>query len=88
MLLFELLQAVYFAFPFLDSLSFTQSDFGMDVSGSSRALVIAVPTARASTAARRTARTSSSSKRTARSSTAATPELLIRRTRVVRSRND
>ena len=60
----------------------------MDVSGSSQALVIAAPTARASTASRRTARTSSAAKRTARSSTAATPGLSTRRTRVVRSRND
>ena len=88
MLLFELLQAVHFTFPFLDSLSFTQSDFGMDVSGSSRALVIAAPTARALTAAMRTARTSSASKRTARSATAAAPGLSTRRNRVVRSRND
>ena len=50
----------------------------MDVSGSSRALVIAAPTAHASTAATPTARTS----------TPATPRLLTRRTRVTHSRND
>ena len=50
----------------------------MDVSGSSRALVIVVPTARASTAAKPAARTS----------TAATPRLSTRCTRVIHSRND
>ena len=69
---------MYFAFPSLDSLSFTQSDFGMDLSGSSRALVIAAPTARALTAA----------KCNARASTAAVPRLSTRRTSVTRSRND
>ena len=88
MFLFELLQVVHFTFSFLDSLSFTQSDFGMDVSGSSRALVIPAPTARASIVARHTAHISSASKRTACSSTAVTPGLSTRRTHVVRSRND
>ena len=74
---FALLQTVYIAFPSFESLSFAQSDFGMDVSSSSRALVIAAPTAHASTAATPAARTS----------TAATPRLSTRRTRVTRSRN-
>ena len=73
-----LLQTVYITLPSFDSLSFAQSDFGMDVSGSSRALVISAPTARASTAATCNAR----------ASTAATPRLSTRRTRVTRSRND
>ena len=72
-----MLRVVFALLPF-DSLSFAHCDFGMEVSGSSRALVIAAPTTRASTAAKRTARTS----------TAATPRLSTHRTRVTRSRND
>ena len=37
-----------FAFPFFDSLFFVQSDFGMNVSGSSHDLVAAAPATRAS----------------------------------------
>ena len=40
---------MYLALLPFDSLSFTHSDFGMDVSGSSQALVIATPVARATT---------------------------------------
>ena len=69
---------MYIALPSFDSLFFAHSDFGMEVSGSSRALVIAAPTARASTAATRTARTL----------TAATPKFSTRRTRVTHSCND
>ena len=41
---------MYLVLPSFDSLSFAQSDFGMDVSGSSRALVIAALAACAATA--------------------------------------
>ena len=87
-LLPELLLVVPFTFPFFDSLSFIQSDFGLDVSGLSQALVIAAPTARASTSARRTTYPSTSARRRVRSSTTATSGSLTQRTRVVRSRND
>ena len=47
---FVLFQAVYLVLLSFDSLSFTQSDFGMDVGGSSQALVTAAPVACAATA--------------------------------------
>ena len=84
----ELLLAASFVFPFFDSLSFIQSAFGMDVSGSSHALVVAAPAARASIASRRTARPSTTARHRVRSSTAVTPGLSINRARAVRSLND
>ena len=60
----------------------------MDVSGSSHALVVAAPSARASTASRRTARPSTTARRRTRSSTAATLGMSINRVCAVRSLND
>ena len=77
-----------FAFPFFDSLFFVQSDFGMDVSGSSHDLVVAAPAARASSAVRRTSRPSATARRRTLTSTAATSGSSSNRTRAVRSLND
>ena len=74
--------------PFFDSLPFIQSDFGMDVSGSSHALVVAAPAARASTVSRRVAHPSTTVKRRVRSLTAVAPGLSLNRVHAARSLND
>ena len=81
-------ESVPFVFPFFDSLLFVQSDFGMDLSGSSHDLVTAAPTARASTASRRTSHPSTTARRRTRTSTAAASGLSNNRVRAVRSLND
>ena len=77
-----------FVVLFFDSLFFVQSDFGMDVSGSSHALVVAAPAARAPSTVRRTSRPSATARRKNLASAAVTPGLSKNRTRVVRSLND
>ena len=66
----------------IDSLFFVQSDFGMDVSGASHALVVATP------AVRRTRRSSATARRKSLTAVVVTPGPLRNRTRAVRSLND
>ena len=64
--------------PFFDSLSFIHSDFGMDVSGSSHALVVAAPAAQASSASRRTTHPSTTARRRAQIGRASCRERVLR----------
>ena len=71
-----------------DSLLFIQSDFGMDVTASSRELVVVPPRTRSSAAVRRTSRLSGVVRRVVRASPSVVSESSGNRVRSVRSRND
>ena len=73
---------------FIDSLFFVQSDFGMDVSGASHALVVAALAARTSSAVRRARRPSATARRKSLTAVTVIPGPSKNRTRVVRSLND
>ena len=83
-----LLRPCAFCILLFDSLLFIQSDFGMNVTASSRELVVAPPRIRTSTAIKRTSRLAGIVHRVVRASPSVASESSGNRVRSVRSRND